>query len=206
MMIRNLIFDFGKVLVDYDFGQFLSTFIDDPVTMRWFIQATCNSEFVNRCDKGDETFEEIIRDAQARFPQYRRELQIFHDRQTDALTGEVAGMSELLTRLKAEGYRLYGLTNWSNEVYHVMRKYSIFQLLDDQVISSEEHIIKPDPAIYHRLLERFGLMPEECVFTDDKAENIAGCQAVGMAGIVFENAQQYERELRAIISRHATRH
>ncbi len=200
-MIRNLVFDFGRVLVDYDFERFLSTFIDDPETKRWFVQATCNSEFVNRCDKGDETFEEIIHDAQARYPQWRRELQIFHDRQIEALTGEVAGMSQLLSRLKGEGYRLYGLTNWSNAVYPVMRKYSIFSLLDGQVISSEEHVIKPDPAIYHCLFDRFGLKPEECVFTDDKAENIKGSQAVGMEGIVFRNAQQYERELRSIISR-----
>lgn len=203
-MIRNLVFDFGKVLVDYDFGRFLSTFIDNPETKSWFMQATCNSEFVNRCDKGDETFEEIIRDAQAHYPQWRRELQIFHDRQIEALTGEVAGMSELLSTLKGEGYHLYGLTNWSNAVYAVMRKYGIFRLLDGQVISSEEHLIKPDPAIYHRLFDRFGLKPEECVFTDDKAENIEGSRAVGMEGIVFRDARQYERELRAIIDRNAT--
>ena len=81
-----------------------------------------------------------------------------------------------------------------------MQQFEIFRLLDGQIISSEEHVIKPEPEIYKILFERFGLKPEESVFTDDRAENIAGGRAMGMEGIVFENAEQYERELRTIIA------
>lgn len=195
-MIKNLIFDFGKVLVDYDFDQFLSLFIPTANRRMDFFAKFCNQALVNRCDKGDETFEQIILEQQGLYPQWREELQTFHDRQIEAVTGEVEGMYDLLSTLKREGYRLYGLTNWSKEVYAVMERYSrIFELLDGQVISSEEHIIKPDPAIYQRLFERFHLKPEECIFTDDKPENILGSKAVGMSGIVFENARQYEQAL-----------
>ena len=204
-MIKNLIFDFGKVLVDYDFEQFLSSFITDYDNRNRFLQTICNQELVNRCDKGDETFEQIVEDLKRLYPQWQEELQIFHDRQTEAVTGEVAGMRDLLARLKGEGFHLYGLTNWSNAVYDVMQKYQhVFELLEGTVISSEEHIIKPDPAIYQCLFERFRLKPEECLFTDDKPENIEGSIAVGMRGIVFKNARQYEQELRIITDNELT--
>lgn len=204
-MIKNLIFDFGKVLVDYDFEQFLSSFIADYDNRNRFLQTICNQELVNRCDKGDETFEQIVEDLKRIYPQWQEELQIFHDRQTEAVTGEVEGMRDLLVKLKGEGFRLYGLTNWSNAVYEVMQKYQhMFELLEGIVISSEEHAIKPDPAIYRCLFERFDLNPEECLFTDDKPENIEGSIAVGMRGIVFKNAKQYEQELRIIIGKEPT--
>ena len=86
-------------------------------------------------------------------------------------------------------------------VHITMAQYEIFKLLDGQVISSEEHFIKPEPEIYERLFARFNLKPEECVFTDDRPENIEGGRALGMEGIVFQNAEQYERELREIIAK-----
>ncbi len=197
-MIKNLIFDFGKVLVDYDFERFLGLFIADPDNRKKFLLTICNQEMVNRCDKGDETFEQIVEEQKRLYPQWREELQAFHDRQTEAVTGEVKGMYSLLSKLKKEGYRLYGLTNWSNAVYDVMKCYSrIFGLLDGQVISSEEHVIKPAPAIYQRLFDRYRLDPCECLFTDDKPENVKGGMAMGMRGIVFKDARQYEHDLRA---------
>lgn len=78
--------------------------------------------------------------------------------------------------------------------------FRIFQLLDGYIISSEEHVIKPEPAIYQRLFDKFNLRPEECLFADDKEENIIGSRAMGMEGIVFQNATQYAKEMRAIIS------
>ena len=105
-------------------------------------------------------------------------------------------MREVLTKLKQCGFKLYGLTNWSSTVYPVMQRFEIFNLLDGQIISSEEHLLKPEPAIYHRLFEKFGLKAEECIFADDRTENIEGAKAVGMDGIVFKNAQQYVKELK----------
>lgn len=198
-MIKNLIFDFGKVLVGYDFERYLSSFIADPETRQQFFQATCTKAFVDRCDKGESTFEELTAELQSLYPQWHCELQIFHDRQLEVLTGEVPGMRELLTQLKREGYRLYGLTNWSHVVYQVMERYEIFKLLDGQLVSSDVKLIKPDPAIYHCLFQRFQIKPEESVFTDDKLENIAGSEAVGMRAILFENARQYEQALRRIL-------
>ena len=106
-------------------------------------------------------------------------------------------MNDLLRRLKAEGFKLYGLTNWCSKVHTTIRQFEIFKLLDGYVISSEEKVIKPEPDIYHRLFDRYGLNPSECIFTDDREENILGGRNVGMEGIVFVDARQYESELRS---------
>lgn len=82
-----------------------------------------------------------------------------------------------------------------------MAQFPIFKLLDGQIISSEEMVIKPEPEIYHRLFAKFNLKPEECIFTDDRAENIEGGRRLGMEGIVFTDAKQYERELRDLLER-----
>ena len=80
-----------------------------------------------------------------------------------------------------------------------MAQFEIFNLLDGYIISSEEKVIKPEAEIYHCLFNRFNLKPEECIFADDRAENIEGGRRVGMEGIVFTDARQYERELRILI-------
>ena len=61
-------------------------------------------------------------------------------------------------------------------------------------------MIKPEAEIYQRLFNKFNLKPEECLFADDRAENIEGGRRVGMEGIVFTDARQYERELEEVLS------
>ena len=107
------------------------------------------------------------------------------------LGGEVEGMEEWITQLKAEGYRLYGLSNWSSETFPLVKdKYPVFQMLDGIVLSGEERIGKPDLRIYQILLDRYALKPEESVFIDDRLSNIEAGQQLGIHGILFANAQQ----------------
>ena len=195
-MIKNLIFDFGKVLVCYDFPQFLKTIIDDEEECCRFEAVVCDEEFVQRCDLGEDSFIDLIRECQAKYPHWERQLQEYYDRQLDVMTVEMPGMRDLLTRLKAKGYRLYGLTNWSDAVYDVIGKFDILRMMDDRLISSEERLIKPDVAIYDRLCEKFGLVKEECLFTDDKQINIDGARAAGLPAVLFTDARQFEEDLK----------
>ena len=194
-MIRNFIFDFGKVLICYDYPAFLSSIFPDEAERRSFERIFCSMEFTQRCDLGEEAFINIIREYQAKFPHWKEQLQAFHDRQLDAMTVEMPGMRSLLTRLKAAGYKLYGLTNWSSTVYPVIDKFDILRMMDGTLISSEEHLVKPDAAIYDRLCEKFGLHKEECLFTDDKQVNVDGSLAAGMPAVLFRDADSFEMEL-----------
>ena len=197
-MIRNIIFDFGKVLICDDYPAFLKTIVADDDERRDFEEIVRSSAFLTRCELGVEPFIDTIRAYQKAYPRWEKALQEFHDRQLEAMTTEMPGMRDLLTRLRANGYRLYGLTNWGDTVYPVMEKYAIFRLLDDRIISYEERLVKPNAAIYDRLCEKFGLKKVECLFTDDKPVNVDGAKAAGMQAVLFMDAQQFEKELNAL--------
>ena len=199
-MIKNLIFDFGKVLVDYDFGAFFCRYITDEERCRAFTPVLHNVEVQRIFDREERPVEEIIEEIICQNREFEAEIRFFDEHYPEIVTNEVEGMRELLIRLKAEGYKLYGLTNWCSKVYLTMAQFEIFKLLDGYIISSEEKVIKPEAEIYHRLFDRFNLKPEECIFADDRAENIEGGRRVGMEGIVFTDARQYERELRILIN------
>ena len=195
-MIKNLIFDFGKVLICYDYPSFLKTIFSNDEERFEFEKIFCSIEFTQRCDLGVEPFIDIIRECQEKYPRWRKQLQEFHDRQLDAMTTEMPGMRQLLTNLKADGYHLFGLTNWSCTVYPVIEKFDILRMMDDRLISSEEHLVKPDVAIYNRLCEKFGLVKEECLFIDDKQINVDGAKAAGMQAILFTDSRQFEEDLK----------
>jgi len=194
-VIKNFIFDFGKVLVDYDFPKMMSSIFPDAEELMEFYPIFCSQEFRDRCDRGEQTFQEIINEYKALYPKWERQLQEFFDKQINAITGEVSGMRRILTLLHEKGYKTYGLTNRSALVYEVIEKYDILQMLDDRLISSEEHLVKPDPQIYHRLCEKYDLIIDECLFTDDRQMNVSGALAAGMDAVLFVDADQYEQEL-----------
>lgn len=198
-MLSALIFDFGKVLVDYDFDLFFTRYVPDPVRRAAFAPLLFNEQVQQLLDREERPFDEIVDGLIAQHPDFEAEINNFRNHYDEVVLGEVAGMRELLMRLKAEGFRLYGLTNWCSKVYTTMAQYDIFHLLDGQVISSEEKVIKPEPEIYQRLFDRFGLRPEECFFADDREENIAAARALGMEGHVFTTAARYESALRAVL-------
>ena len=199
-MIKNLIFDFGKVLVDYDFEAFFRKYIPDTERCRAFTPVLYNEELQQLLDREERPFEFIMEEWIEKNKEFEPEIRYFNEHYPEIVTNEVEGMYDLLTRLKANGYKLYGLTNWCSKVYLTMAQFPIFKLLDGQIISSEEHVIKPEPEIYQRLFTKFNLKPEECIFADDRTENIEGGRQSGMDGIVFKDAKQYERELREYIA------
>ena len=201
-MIKNLIFDFGKVLVDYDFEAFFRKFIPDTERCQAFTPVLYNEELQQMLDREERPFDVIMEEWIENHKEFEPEIRYFNEHYPEIVTNEVEGMYELLTQLKAEGYKLYGLTNWCSKVYLTMAQFPIFKLLDGQIISSEEKVIKPEPEIYHRLFDKFNLKPEECIFTDDRTENIEGGKLLGMNGIVFKDAKQYERELREYLAFH----
>ena len=195
-MIKNLIFDFGKVLVDYDFLDFFAKIIPDKERCSAFGALLNTVHFANIIDREERPFEETMEDFIGHHKEFEKEIRVFMEHYPEIVKCEMPGMRDLLTRLKAEGFKLYGLTNWCSKVHITISQFDIFTLLDGWVISSEEKVVKPEPEIYQRLFDRYGLEPSECVFTDDREENIEGARRMGMDRIVFVDAKQYEEELR----------
>lgn len=104
-MIRNLIFDFGKVLVDYDFQQLITQFFsdNDKEAEKEFLDIITSDEFLDQCDLGEMNLEELVNHYTERYPKFSREFRMFNDRYIEFVLGEMPGMRELLTRLKKMG-------------------------------------------------------------------------------------------------------
>ena len=196
--MHNFIFDFGRVLVDFN-----PHLLYDPVfggdvdKAEWFHQNITTPDFYDRLDRGDD-FAQCIRDLQELHPEYTEEIALYDTRYHDMVGNAMPGMTELLTELKSHGYGLYGLTNWSYKVYEVMKRYPIFRLLDGSVISSEEHLIKPDLRIYRCLVDRFKMQPSDCLFVDDKQKNVDAAKASGMHSLLFTVSQQLRSDLKQL--------
>jgi putative hydrolase of the HAD superfamily len=108
----------------------------------------------------------------------------------------VPGTLEILRRLHRAGYPLYGLTNNVHEIVAYLRKrYDFWQYFRGVVVSADVDLLKPEPAIYRRLLSDYGLEAERSVFIDDMPINVDGARDVGMHAIRFVDAAQCERDL-----------
>lgn len=199
-MIKNLIYDFGRVLVTYDFEHISSFGFASEEDLQAFVNIVSDPAFVRRCDLELIPFEDLIREMQHTYPQWKEQWQLFYDRYLEFVTGEMPGMHAYMTELKARGYKLYGLSNWCSTIYRVMNEYKIFNLLDGFVVSSDYQVVKPDPAIYRILLDKYDLKAEECVFADDRADNVEAAQQVGMQAIVFTTTEAYKEALEPLLA------
>ena len=199
-MIRNLIFDFGSVLVDWDPHYLYIPYFGDASKAEWFLTEICPYTWNTQADAG-RSLQEITEERIALYPQWEKEIRMYYDRWIEMMGGQIPGMEELVRDYKARGYGVWGLTNWSRETFPLVRhRYPVFDLLDGIVVSGEERTAKPGPELYRILLDRYGLQAETCVFIDDSPRNVAGAEAVGIRGLVFRDAAQLRRDLDGILS------
>lgn len=200
-MIKNVVFDFGSVLVQHDFVAYFTEYFHDADKARHFCTHALAHEFSNDVDRALHPFRYYVEQKQREWPEYADALECFDQHFADMFTGETEGMYEWMCQLKADGYRLLGLSNWSEKVLDVMARFPrVFSPLEDSLISYTCHYLKPEREIYELFLKKFGVLPEECLFIDDRAENIEGARRVGMHGIVFENMEQVKRDWQTLLA------
>lgn len=194
--IKAIIFDFGNVLLEWNpKNVYERYFPDDPEGIERFFKEVGFMAWNAKQDKG-RTFKEGVADLSAQFPHYAHLIQAYHDRWKDSIGDSITGTVEILKRLKAAGYPLYGLSNWSAETFPFAReKYDFFDLFDDIVISADVGFAKPEPEIYHIMLEKIGKPANECLFIDDSLANIEQAKQMEFVTIHFISPIQLEDEL-----------
>jgi 2-haloacid dehalogenase len=109
----------------------------------------------------------------------------------------VPGVHPIVEELEGRGVPLFAITNFSAEFWKPFRarEEAFFRRFRDIVVSGEEKLLKPDPALYYRALDRFGLKPREALFVDDRMINVEGAEAVGMSAHLFTGADTLRRRL-----------
>lgn len=194
-MTKNIIFDFGNVLVQWHPEVVYGEFFGDEAKAWWFLRHVTDMDFRQRIDAG-ESMEDCIREKQAQYPEYEQAVELYRSKWREMLTDEVPGMREVISELRARNYEIFGLTNWSMETFPEARAhFGILQMIDRYVVSGAEGLVKPDPRLFQVLLDRYGLKSEDCSFVDDNPDNVAAAKGMGMQGILFTNAETLRKEL-----------
>ena len=190
-----IVFDFGGVLVTWDPRLLYRKLVPDDASIERFLAETHFYEWVLEQDAG-RPFAETIAEMCALHPQYCDLIRAYDLRYEESLGGPIWATVDIVRSLKEAGYPLYGLTNWPQEKFHLVRpKYEFFDLFDDIVVSGEVKLIKPDPRIFTLLLERVGRSAGECLFIDDSQKNIAMAENLGFNTIQYHSPAQLCREL-----------
>ncbi len=184
-MIKNIIFDMGNVLLQYDPGVCLHHFVEQEEDRALIRRELFEGPEWVEGDLGHITDEERFDGVSRRVPErLHGELKACTE-QWYMCMRPVAGAKEFCGYAKEQGYRLFVLSNASSSFYQYFQRFAPLDYFDGIVVSCDIHMIKPDVRIYQYLLDKYQLMPEESFFIDDMPGNVAGAQKAGIRGAVF---------------------
>ncbi len=204
--IKNIVFDFGGVLLDWNPRYLYKAYFNDDKEMEHFLSDICNSEWNVQQDAG-RPFAEAVKLLQAEYPQYSEAIRMYDEHWDKMLKCEFPESIALLKRLKSMRYGIYGLTNWSAEKIGIaFSRYDFFGLFDGIVVSGEEKVAKPDPRIFRILLDRYGLAAGECVFIDDNEDNVLAAEALGFNAVRFDSVDNVKLRLAELLERDMSCH
>ena len=197
-MIKNIIFDIGNVLASFRWKDLFKDLGFTGEKFERIAAATVQHPTMwNEFDRSLMSDEEIIAKCIERAPEYEQEIRLLFGK-TELLVEEYSYSEEWIKSLKEQGYRVYLLSNYGKTAFEAARDHgrlSFLPLVDGGVISYEVKIVKPEPGIYEALLNKYYLKAEECVFLDDRADNIAAAEQLGFHGIVVESYEQVIKKL-----------
>lgn len=198
-MIKNIIFDIGNVLMGFDADNYGNRYFESKAQALMLQKAINEFQLWDHCDLGLEPVEEIIeRFAQTLPGQESLARQAIYDSIHYVIHAPYA--IPWLKELHTAGYRTFYLSNYNE--YLMEQRPDILDFIpymDGGVFSCKVHLIKPDPAIYHKLMDTYTLKAEECVFLDDRPANIAAAQKLGLQGILVKNHQQAYEDLKSLL-------
>ena len=197
-MIKNIVFDVGKVLVDFDWQSLFDALGFSPEAYEEVAKATVQSELWNEFDRSKMADEEILEGFLEHAPGRRNEVMRFWDNIGSCIRRYDYAFPWIRS-LQERGYGVYLLSNYPRRIYsQSIEELAFVEIVDGAVFSYEVQYIKPEREIYEALLRKYGLNPTECVFIDDNRANIVAANELGMATIHFHTKSQAEEELRSL--------
>jgi HAD superfamily hydrolase (TIGR01509 family) len=194
--LKNIVFDLGGVVFARDPRKF------EPEFIKFFsyIMLPQMPRFWEEYDRGVVTYEQVVDDL-ANYNNCDRELADKNLRRSILTQEEIAATKALIADLKAAEYKLYVLSNMSLEFIEFLRKTEVYKNFDGEVVSCEEHVVKPEAEIYARLESRYSLNPHETLFIDDRRANVEAARERGWHGYHFDahNPAKSCAELKSLI-------
>ncbi|SCX81590.1 HAD family hydrolase [Alkaliphilus peptidifermentans] len=193
-MINTIIFDIGRVLLEFEPKKYLEAKFSEEVVDELFEHVFSRDEWLE-LDKGTIDEEMALEIIAKRIPHRRGEISELLEGWHELLI-PIAGTVEILHRLKEKKYKIYLLSNFHFKAFEkVSNQFDFFQIADGKIISSHVKYLKPQKEIYEALMVKYNLQPSECLFIDDTKENLEGAKKIGINTIHFISATQLEEDL-----------
>lgn len=184
-MLKNIIFDFGNVLIDFKSAKILDQYSLSEADHQLLDKVIFGSDEWLKVDAGELTENQATEIFKQKLPKQMHH-QIEEIMQTwPSKVIYYPQMFDLMKELHEQGYRLFALSNTGMRFASYLMNSKYGQFFEGEIFSAKEKLMKPDSRIYHKLLNKYALIPEESLFIDDRPENIKAAQELGIHGFVF---------------------
>lgn len=198
-MITTIIFDIGSVLVSWHYKAFLRRLFEDEKTCK--IVAKCIFENPNYIDfdAGKYTKEQFLENCVSFAPNYRKEITYAFSRIGECVK-QYSFAHSWIEEYKKRGYRVLFLSNYSDYVRGAnMKALDFVKKFDGGVWSCDVKMIKPDINIYLKMITDFNLIPEQCLFIDDKIANLRPADKLGIKCVHYRSYLQAKMDVESIL-------
>jgi 2-haloacid dehalogenase len=194
---RAVLWDFGNVLVDWNPRRLYSKLIPSDAAVDDFLGGVCTMAWHQAHDRGVPMAENRLALIDAH-PDKKDLILAWDTRWAEMFDGWVAGMEALVAELESAGIPQFGLTNYPAEkISHLYDILPALARFHDVIVSGDEGVVKPDPAIYAITRARIGMDPGEVIFLDDREENVRAARAAGFQAEIFTGEPSARAALRA---------
>lgn len=195
--VEAVVFDVGRVLVQWDMRALFGKLIGDSERLDWFLANVITDEWHFEHDAGRD-LGEMVAARKIEFPGHDALLDAYATRFGETLPGSVPGTHEIVRELSAQGIPLFAITNFASPFWRDYRAGEpLFDLFAEIVVSGDEKIVKPDARIFELAACRFGHEPGTMLFIDDNAANIAAAARLGWQVHHFHDAEALRGDLAA---------
>ena len=200
-MIKNVIFDIGHVLIDFSWRDCMIKCGIKEEDMEKIAMATVKSPYWSELDRGVMTDDEILSKFIENAPEFEKEIRVFFKEVTWSMP-PFDYSKGWLHSVKERGYNVYILSNFSDYNFNTLKPgYTFLEEADGMVVSYEVKFVKPEREIYEILLDKYSLKADECVFIDDREDNIEAARALGFYGIVFKSFDDANEKLDLLLKK-----
>ncbi|MEC7741554.1 MAG: HAD-IA family hydrolase [Pseudomonadota bacterium] len=195
MQVEAVVFDVGRVLYQWHLRHLFEKIVDDRARLETLLGEVVTEEWHFEHDRG-RTLGEMVPERIALYPEFEPEIRAYATRFNETIPGPVPGSHALVERLEARGVPLYAITNFGAEFWAGFRPSEpIFDRFRDIVVSGEEKLAKPDPAIFALAEARFERSASTMLFIDDNRANVDAAAACGWHVHHFTDAAALESDL-----------
>ncbi len=186
MTASVVVFDLGNVLIPWDIRRLYRDVITDPADLDRFLGEVLTTEVNAQVDLG-RPLAEVTNELAERYPDDAENIAVFRDRWVGCVSDPIPETVAILTELVGAGVRCLALSNFGRDTFQSVedRFAPVLGQFDGMVISGFEGVIKPDPAIYHLLCDRYEIEPADAFFIDDSQANIAAANELGFETFHF---------------------